>query len=278
MMGDRPCRRGSRKLSFVPMHAVKRLNVVPRAMSVLILLASAVILLQCPVMASYQVTLAWNPSPDSTIAGYHVYYGTASGTYTRRVSIGNTTVTTVPDLNESTTYFFVVTAYTLSGLESLPSNELAYTVAGSRLGLKVLSVTGLSGPAPSHTLLVTSTGTSLSQWVLEASEDLRTWRTVAAGGARVHVPVVVSANPAMFFRLKSDSAGTVLKTGRDPFNSFPGSFAITAAGASPGRWEVEVSNDLRGWNTLACGTNTPVNVAMIVSRAPAMFFRLRGGE
>jgi len=74
------------------------------------------------------VILAWDPSPSTNVAGYRVYYGPAAGNYTDRLDVGNVTTATVPNLQAGVTYYFVVTAYNAAGVESLPSNEVAYTV------------------------------------------------------------------------------------------------------------------------------------------------------
>src|SRR5437016_1774952 len=74
------------------------------------------------------VTLVWNPSPGTNVAGYNVYYGVASRTYTNKVNVGNSTNATVSGLIEGTTYFFAVTAYDSNALESDYSNEMSYTV------------------------------------------------------------------------------------------------------------------------------------------------------
>lgn len=84
--------------------------------------------LQPSALADQTVTLAWDPSPDPDIAGYNVYYGPGRGTYTNHVSVGNVTKATISGLLEGATYFFVVTSYNTSGLESDPSNEISYTV------------------------------------------------------------------------------------------------------------------------------------------------------
>jgi len=48
--------------------------------------------------ATQNVTLAWNPSTDSTVAGYKIYYGSASGNYTNVVDVGNVTNATISGL------------------------------------------------------------------------------------------------------------------------------------------------------------------------------------
>ena len=68
------------------------------------------------------ISLAWDPSPDP-VAGYTVYWGTSSGNYTASV---NTTQTshTVQGLTNGVRYYFVVRAYSSSGVQSAPSNEV----------------------------------------------------------------------------------------------------------------------------------------------------------
>lgn len=78
--------------------------------------------------AIQSVTLAWNPSTNSDVAGYNVYYGVASGVYTNVISLGNVTEATIPGLIEGVTYYFAAKARSSSGVESDFSNEAFYTV------------------------------------------------------------------------------------------------------------------------------------------------------
>ncbi len=78
--------------------------------------------------AERSVTLAWDPSPSTNLAGYNVYYGAGCGQYTNIVNAGNTTTVTIPGLVQGVTYFFAATAYDTSELESDFSNEIVYTV------------------------------------------------------------------------------------------------------------------------------------------------------
>ena len=80
------------------------------------------------VLGGQSVTLAWDANTEPDLAGYIVHYGAASGSYTNAVDVGNTTTATVSNLVESCTYYFAVTAYNTSGLESDPSNEVSYSV------------------------------------------------------------------------------------------------------------------------------------------------------
>ncbi len=80
------------------------------------------------------VTLAWDApttnedgSDLTDLAGYRVYYGTSSGSYTNSVNIGNITGATINSLS-SGTWYFAITAYNSSGIESSYSTELSTTI------------------------------------------------------------------------------------------------------------------------------------------------------
>ena len=81
--------------------------------------------------AQSSVTLSWNPSSGSSIAGYRLHSRTATGLYTQTIQVGNTTSVLVPNLTAGIEYYFTVTAYDTSSHESPPSNEVSYTVPGS---------------------------------------------------------------------------------------------------------------------------------------------------
>ena len=90
------------------------------------------------------VTLAWNPNPEADIAGYRLYFSKSSGVYPDPpVDTGNVTTFT-QTLPYGFTYFTVVTAYNHFGLESLPSNEVTFTMIapGRPGGLLLTKATG----------------------------------------------------------------------------------------------------------------------------------------
>ncbi len=80
-----------------------------------------------PPPSATTATLTWNPVTDPTLDGYKVYVGTASGLYTRTITVGNLTSYTIDSLATGTTYFFTVTAYNSAG-ESSPSNEVSKSI------------------------------------------------------------------------------------------------------------------------------------------------------
>src|ERR1035438_560101 len=96
------------------------------------------------------VTLAWNRSAGTNIAGYKIYYGMASRTYTNANNIGNATNATISSLIGGKVYYFAATAVSSSGLESDYSNEVVYTNPVATAPTIVLSspVSGASYTAP----------------------------------------------------------------------------------------------------------------------------------
>jgi hypothetical protein len=74
--------------------------------------------------------LAWNPSPPNEswlVAGYHVYYGPASYTYTNTIDAGTNWFISLDNLDPGATYFFSVTAYDDNGLDGPDSNQISLT-------------------------------------------------------------------------------------------------------------------------------------------------------
>ena len=166
---------------------------------VFIVLTGLMMVRPCSVEATQSVTLAWNPSPAATVTGYSVYYGVASGVYPSRVSAPDATSTTITGLIEGRTYYFVVTAHDAAGLESLPSNEIAYQVPGVFLTMEKIRLSGF----PSA-FFISSTGVVPYAWALEATENFRTWRVLTQGtNSSVNVTVFTSGAPSLFFRLRS---------------------------------------------------------------------------
>ena len=94
-----------------------------RAAAILFLLSSLIARTAAPA----SISLAWDPSADSTVTGYTLYFGLTPSGPTNSVDVGNVTITTITGLTAGTTYFFFVTAYNAAGLESDPSNVIEET-------------------------------------------------------------------------------------------------------------------------------------------------------
>jgi len=89
-------------------------------------------LLSPPALAAQSLNLAWDAdSTDPGLAGYRIYYGTASHLYQNTNQVGNVTTATVSGLQAGTRYYFAVVDYSPSGMVSPPSNEVSYQVPAS---------------------------------------------------------------------------------------------------------------------------------------------------
>jgi hypothetical protein len=78
------------------------------------------------------IILAWAPptlnadgSPLTDLAGYIIYYGTASGTYDDTIDVGNVTTYTLTGLTLGQTYYIATIAYDTSNNLSAFSNEVS---------------------------------------------------------------------------------------------------------------------------------------------------------
>ncbi len=93
------------------------------------------------------VTLAWNPDAGTNIAGYKIYYGVASRTYTNTNNVGNVTNATISSLIGGTIYYFAATAVDTSGLESDYSTEVVYTNPAATAPTLMLELAGSAAAA-----------------------------------------------------------------------------------------------------------------------------------
>lgn len=74
------------------------------------------------------LSLAWDPSTDPSVVGYRLYEGIESENYTNVLDVGSNLMVSVSGLVPGETYYFAVTAYDATGLESPFSGEISYTV------------------------------------------------------------------------------------------------------------------------------------------------------
>ena len=77
-----------------------------------------------PPVTNYTITLGWNYAPSTNVVGYNLYYGPDTGNYTNHVHVGNTNIARI--LGLSGPKFFCVKSMTITGLESICSNEVSY--------------------------------------------------------------------------------------------------------------------------------------------------------
>jgi len=147
---------------------------------------------------TYHVALAWNPSTDPNVIGYRVYYGGSSGVYTNVTDIGNATSNTVTGLIGGSAYYFSVTAYDSTGMESAFSGEVSYTPAIPSLQLTI---------APGRQFNLGVFGQIGHTYNILASQDLKTWTVIGtaalgAGGSLLFTDPNASQYESRFYRLQ----------------------------------------------------------------------------
>ena len=74
------------------------------------------------------VVLAWDASPEPNVAGYRIHYGRQPGVYTSVLDAGPSVSGTVHGLVAGQRYYFRVSAYNTSRLESILSSEVEAVV------------------------------------------------------------------------------------------------------------------------------------------------------
>jgi hypothetical protein len=153
--------------------------------------------LDCAKAAS--VSLGWSPSSDTNVVGYNVYYGTTSGQYTGKVTVGNVSAVTVPNLTAGTTYYFAATDFDANGNESAFSSEATFIPPG------VLALS--SGTNPGDPMLIKFPVAPTHWYEVQASVDLHSWTTIwqtAVATSNVWVQFsdpAASTFPSRFYRL-----------------------------------------------------------------------------
>ena len=138
-------------------------------------------LLPRPVEAA-NVTLAWNRSTSQNVAGYRIYYGVNSRTYTGVVNAGNATNATIANLVEGGTYYFAATSYNALGLESIYSGEIIYSAPTTLARLTIRRT-------PTSQIVLTVSSPTARTYDILATQNFTTWTvlgsvTVPAGSAR----------------------------------------------------------------------------------------------
>jgi len=150
-------------------------------------------------VSAANVTMAWNRSSDSAVAGYNLYYGGASGNYTNVVNAGSATNATISGLIPGATYYIAATTYVISGMESMFSGEITYTVP---------LVTGVQlRVTPARQFILTVTGPVGHTYDIMATPDLKTWTvigtvTIGTSGSLTFTDTNAASFPRRYYRTR----------------------------------------------------------------------------
>ena len=104
------------------------------------------------------LTLQWDPSPDSSVAGYNVYVGTEPGRYSTTVNVGNELRFVLPDAQPGRQYYFAVAAYTSANIVGPLSAEVSGRVDASLLLFNPGDTTSVAGVAVTVQLRASASG------------------------------------------------------------------------------------------------------------------------
>ena len=174
------------------------------------------------------VSLAWDPAPDSDLAGYRVYYGTSPTAYTQSVDVGNVTSTTISGLTDCTTYYFGVKTYDTGSNESTSySNQVSgwsrpvvtsATPSSAEQGRALtLTIAGTNFPSGA-TALFSNAGITVTSTTVDACGQLTLNVTVGAaatpGTANLDVTDLdgVFGTGSAIFTVQAAVAPTVVST------------------------------------------------------------------
>jgi hypothetical protein len=247
-----------------------------------------------------RVTLAWDPSPGGAIAGYRLYDGVASRSYTNMINAGNVTTQSVSGLTAGVTYFFAVTAYGTNGLESDYSSEVSYTVPFPTNPPPVISLTSPTNGAiftePASIMLAAAVipnghtvtqvqfynGASLLSTVATSPYTF-SWNGVSSGTYALSAKAIYDAGSTV-----NSSAATVTVAAGRPLSGLAlqiqtgigGSFVLSVLGQPGQVYNVLSSQDLSAWTNIGAMTLDPAGSGRftdpMVTHPPRKYYRLQG--
>lgn len=208
------------------------------------------------------VMLTWEG--DSEVAsGYRIYYGTTPGQYTSSVEVGPETTVTLHGLRATQAYYFVVTVYDASHLESEPSEEASVPpTIGAVINVPNGGVVNQNGAVP---LGLSFSGTDEQgvhvQWLVNGTKVAETslppyqldWQAVDPG--TYHLIAIVSDDTGEVLRSQGVQL-TVKKFAVEKLERSPsGEVRLTVTGAPGHRNRVYFSEDLAQWALLTTVDN-----------------------
>ncbi len=79
---------------------------------------------QTSISFAAQIRMTWDPNPEPNVAGYKIFYGTASKTYEKSIDVGKKTDYTITGLSAGKRYYLALKTYDAANHESELSNEI----------------------------------------------------------------------------------------------------------------------------------------------------------
>jgi hypothetical protein len=248
----------------------------------------------CPLVGqSHNAILSWDRSGSHpNVAAYIVKYGTTSGIHTGRVEVAaNVTSATVANLVAGHTYFFVVVARNVFGLESHPSAEASYTCPIRNFA--PIARNDELNAIENHALTITMGSLLLN----DTDEDGDTLSVVTMSGTStnggavavvgtnvIFTPIINHAGPDLFTYTVSDGRGgtataavfVTVRSEHDPSVNKISQITVTSRGVVlqligiPGRvYSIERSVDLKSWTEVAVTIAPPTGSFEFIDPNPS---------
>ncbi|MCC7125141.1 MAG: fibronectin type III domain-containing protein [Acidobacteria bacterium] len=177
---------------------------------------------------SYNVQ--WDRNTDAATTGYRLYYGTAPGTYSTSVDVGNA-VTHPVTLTPATTYYFTVRAYNAEAALSPAATETSFT-------------TPTSAPQPPT---ASFTGTLAGSGTASLS-----WQTTNASSVSINgVPVAVSGSVS--YSITATTTYTLIATGAGGTVTRTATVAVPVVNCQMSAWTYSSAT---AWSACTAGQRT----------------------
>jgi hypothetical protein len=142
--------------------------------------------------ASENVALSWAAANNPAVTGFHVYYGTASRSYSNILTVGNTSRAVISGLTFGTVYYVAVSELDSRGHESALSAEITF-----QAGSAMLTSANIGGQRFSFNLQ----GSTGQQYVILSSTNFLDWTPCFTNTAPFQYSIPVNqAIPRLAFR------------------------------------------------------------------------------
>jgi len=183
-------------------------------------------LMRCEVHAA-QVSLRWDYTASGA-AGFVLYCGSSSRSYSTRVDVGNTDTYSIGTLPAGATSFCAVTAYDSSKVESGYSNELSVLVP-SAAPVVNFTASPTSGTAPLTVTFANTTSGQVTSWLWDFGDGTTSTaqnpsHVYSAAGS--YKPVLTATGPG---GSASKTAATAISVGTTAAATSTGTVSNTRA-------------------------------------------------
>jgi len=204
--------------------------------------------------------LSWTAPTTNTdgstltdLAGYKLYYGTAPGTYTTTIDVGNTLSYQVLSLTGGVTYYFAVTAYDTSMNESVYSTEVVKTMGNDITPPVISGVSSLNVTASSATIDWLTDETADSQVEYGTSQAFGSLTAKDNQLVTSHSQTIsgLSGSTAYYYRVLSADAAGNLQTS----NTYTFTTLVPADTTPPVIYNIQAQNATPSTIRIAWSTN-----------------------